>query len=65
MKGDLSDFECGVGGGVIISRTADLLRFSHKDISRVSREWSENKKICSERQFFGWNWADRMATVTQ
>lgn len=65
MKGDLSDFECGVGGGVIISRTADLLRFSHTDISRVSREWSENKKISSERQFFGWNWADRMATVTQ
>lgn len=53
MKGDLSDFECGVGGGVIISRTADLLRFSHTDISRVSREWSENKKISSERQFFG------------
>ncbi len=39
-KGDLSDFECGmvVGArraGLSISKTADLLGFSHTTISRV------------------------------
>ncbi len=41
----LSDFECGmvVGAtraGLNISKTADLLWFSHTIISRVYREWS-------------------------
>ncbi len=52
-KGDLSDFECGmvVGArraGLSISKTADLLGFSHT-ISRVYREWSVKEKIYSER----------------
>ncbi len=43
-KGDLSDFEHGmvVGarlGGLSISKTADLLGFSHTTISRVYREF--------------------------
>ncbi len=42
-KGDLSDFEHGmvVGtrrAGLSISKTADLLRFSRTNISRVYRE---------------------------
>ncbi len=57
-KGDLCDFERGmvVGArraGLSISKTVDLLGFSHKIISRVYREWSEKEKISSERQLWG------------
>ncbi len=48
-KGDLSDFERGmvVGArraGLSISKTADLLGFSHTTISRVYREGPKKRK---------------------
>ncbi len=39
--------------GLSISKTVDLLEFSHTTISKVYREWSEKEKISSERQLCG------------
>ncbi len=84
-KGDLSDFERGmvVGARLVyqsISKTADLLEFSHTIISMVYRGWSEKEKMSSERQLCWWKCLvnvrgqrrmdrlvrnDRKATVTQ
>ncbi len=57
-KGDLSDFDCETFVGVrrpglSISKTADLLGFSHTTISSVYREWPKKEKISSERQLCG------------
>ncbi len=66
--------------GLSISKTADLLGFSHTTISRVYRERSEKEKVSSERQLCGRKClvdvrgqrrmgrlvrVDRKATVTQ
>ncbi len=41
------------GTGLSISKTADLLGFSHTTISRVYRELSEKEEISSEQQLCG------------
>ena len=37
-------------GGLSISETVDLLRFSHTTVSRVCREWREKQKKTSSEQ---------------
>ncbi len=48
-KGDLSDFECRMvdgarRAGLSISKTADLLGFSHTTISRVTENGPKKRK---------------------
>ena len=40
-------------GGLSISETADLLRFSHTTVSQVCREWCKKQKTSSEQKFCG------------
>lgn len=47
IKGDLSDFELGMGVG------ASLLMFQKLTTSWANKEWPRKEKISSEWQFFG------------
>lgn len=58
IKGDLSDFKCGmfVGArwaGIDISEYADLLGFSNPTISKVHGEWPKKEKISNKCNFSG------------
>lgn len=47
IKGDLRDFELGMGVG------ASLLMFQKLTTSWANKEWPRKEKISSELQFFG------------